>query len=72
MRRHDLRRRAQAATGEWMQSAALCLACGWQAVIAYKRPAEKWTCPECGKRELVRDDDEADRPSVADVTEGEA
>jgi len=72
MRRAELRRRAQAATGEWMESAALCLACGWQCVIAYRRPAERWTCPECHARELVRDDDEAERPARAEVEEGEA
>ena len=72
MRRAELRRRARAATGEWMESAALCLACGWQCIIEYRRPAERWTCAECGQRELVRDDDEATRPNAADVTEGEA
>ena len=72
MDRKTLKRRAQAATGEWMESHALCLSCGWQCVIEYRRPAERWTCPECHARELVRDDDEADRPARVEIEEGEA
>jgi predicted RNA-binding Zn-ribbon protein involved in translation (DUF1610 family) len=72
MNRKSLKRRALAATGEWMESHAMCLACGWQCVIAYQRPAERWTCTECGKRELVRDDGEESRPARHYPEEGEA
>jgi ribosomal protein S27AE len=72
MRRAELRRRARAATGELMQSDVMCLACGWQAVMVYRHPRERWTCPECHARELVRDDDEAERPARAEIEEGEA
>jgi predicted RNA-binding Zn-ribbon protein involved in translation (DUF1610 family) len=72
VRKHDLRRRARANVGEWNEAHALCLACGWQCIIEYQRPAERWTCAQCGQRELVRDDDEAQRPARAAIEEGEA
>jgi predicted RNA-binding Zn-ribbon protein involved in translation (DUF1610 family) len=72
MRRADLRRLARANTGERIQSDVLCMACGWQGWIEYRIPRERWRCPACGKRDIVRDEDEAGRPERGTMQEGEA
>lgn len=72
MRRAELRRRARAAVRQEVRVRVLCLACGFQAEMEGARPAERWTCPHCGKRELVRDEEEDARPCRAETLEGEA
>lgn len=61
MRRAELRRRARAGVGQRLRCAALCLGCGWQGEVEYARPAEVWRCPECGRRQVVRDEEEQER-----------
>jgi predicted RNA-binding Zn-ribbon protein involved in translation (DUF1610 family) len=74
MRRAELRRRARAGVGRRLSCDAICLACGWQGTVEYARPAERWTCrePDCGRREVVRDEGEAERPERAKAPQGEA
>lgn len=63
MRRAELRKRARAAIREGVTTRVLCLACGFQGIIEDARPAELWKCPSCGRRALVRDEEEDERPS---------
>jgi predicted RNA-binding Zn-ribbon protein involved in translation (DUF1610 family) len=72
VRRRDLQRRARAGVGIRFTSDAICLACGWQGTIEYARPAERWTCYECGRRELIRDDDDMPAFVPVEQEEGEA